>query len=189
MHSKNFGNQNILCIFAVGNVSRGRKSPLLLESPFHNIIRQQTAMIDKLHVLNVIETTLKGSDKFLVDLKISTDNRINVAIDGDNGIVIDDCIALSRAIENSLDRDEEDFELNVASAGLDSPLKMKRQYKKNIGQDLTVDTFDNEHYEGLLTDADDKEIVLRLAGKKNAKAEPLHIAYTDIETAKIVIKF
>ncbi|MCR5064479.1 MAG: ribosome assembly cofactor RimP [Bacteroidales bacterium] len=146
-------------------------------------------MIDKLHVLNVIDQTLYGSDKYLVDLRISTDNRINVAIDGDNGITIDDCIELSRAIENSLNRDEEDFELNVASAGLDSPLKLKRQYRKNVGQDLTVTTFDGETVEGTLIDADDEKITLKLPGRKNMKAEPLQIAHADIKTAKIVIKF
>lgn len=146
-------------------------------------------MIDKLHVLSVIDAALQGTDKFLVDLKITSDNRINVAIDGDNGIVIDDCIALSRQIENSLDRDVEDFELNVASAGLDSPLKLKRQYKKNIGQELSVTTFDGTHEEGRLVDADDEQITLQLLGKKNKDAEPLHFQYTDIKTAKIIIKF
>lgn len=146
-------------------------------------------MIDKLHVLTVIDEALKGSDKFLVDMKISSDNRIDVAIDGDNGIVIDDCIDLSRKIENSLDRDVEDFELNVASAGLDSPLKLKRQYKKNVGQELSVTTFDGGHEEGLLEAADDEQITLRLLGKKNKDAEPLHFAYNDIKTAKIIIKF
>lgn len=146
-------------------------------------------MIDKLHVLEVIDTTLSGTDKFLVDLKISTDNRINVAIDGDSGITIDDCIELSRAIENSLDRDVEDFELNVASAGLDQPLKLRRQYKKNIGQDLTVTTFDGHTVEGRLIDADDELITLRLPGKKNAGAAPVQFPYPDIKTAKIVIKF
>ncbi|MCR5191874.1 MAG: ribosome assembly cofactor RimP [Bacteroidales bacterium] len=146
-------------------------------------------MIDKLHVLSIIDSTLSGTDKFLVDLKISTDNRINVAIDGDNGITIDDCIELSRAIENSLDRDVEDFELNVASAGLDSPLKLKRQYKKNIGQDLTVTTFEGETFEGRLIDADDERILLKLPGRKNMQAEPVKIAYSDIKTAKIIIKF
>lgn len=146
-------------------------------------------MIDKLHVLNVIDTALSGTEKFLVDLKISTDNRINVAIDGDNGITIDDCIELSRTIENSLDRDVEDFELNVASAGLDSPLKLKRQYRKNIGRDLTVSTFDGETLEGTLVDSDDEKITIKLPGKKNAKAEPIQIAHTDIKTAKIIIKF
>jgi ribosome maturation factor RimP len=146
-------------------------------------------MIDKLHVLSIIDSTLSGSDKFLVDLKISTDNRINVAIDGDNGITIDDCIELSRAIENSLDRDVEDFELNVASAGLDSPLKLKRQYKKNIGQDLSVTTFDSETFEGRLIDADDERIILKLPGRKNMHAEPVKLAYPDIKTAKIIIHF
>lgn len=146
-------------------------------------------MIDKLHVLNVIDEKLSGSDKFLVDLKISTDNRINVAIDGDNGITIDDCIELSRAIEDSLDRDAEDFELNVASAGADSPLKLKRQYKKNVGRDLTVSTFDGETAEGRLVEADDERITLQPAGKKKAVPEPLHFAYSDIKTAKVVIKF
>lgn len=146
-------------------------------------------MIDKMHVLNVIDEALAGSDKFLVDLKISTDNRINVAIDGDNGITIDDCVELSRTIENSLDRDEEDFELNVASAGLDSPLKLKRQYRKNIGQELAVTTFDGESVTGRLTDADDERIVLKPAGKKKAPAEPVTLVYGDIKTAKIVINF
>lgn len=146
-------------------------------------------MIDKLHVLSIIDDALAGTDKFLVDLKISTDNRINVAIDGDNGIVIDDCIDLSRKIENSLDRDVEDFELNVASAGLDSHLKLKRQYFKNVGRDLTVTTFDGETNEGTLVEADEDTISIKLPGRKNMKSGPLKIPYTDIKTAKIVIKF
>lgn len=146
-------------------------------------------MIDKMHVLNVIDTALAGSDKFLVDLKISTDNRINVAIDGDNGITIDDCVELSRTIENSLDRDEEDFELNVASAGLDTPLKLKRQYRKNVGQELAVTTFDGESITGRLVEAGDESITIKPAGNKKAPAEPVEFKYSDIKTAKIVINF
>ena len=146
-------------------------------------------MIDKLFVLSVIDNALAGSDKFLVDLKISSDNRINVAIDGDNGITIDDCIELSRAIEGSLNRDEEDFELNVASAGLDSPLRLKRQYTKNIGRDLTVTTFEGETYEGRLIASDDEHIEIKLSGKKNAAVEPIHIPHSDTKTAKVIVKF
>ncbi len=170
-------------------VKWGRKSPLLLHYPQQQKEPNTTVMIDKLHVLNVIDTALAGSNKFLVDLKISTDNRINVAIDGDNGITIDDCIELSRAIEGSLDRDEEDFELNVASAGLDSPLKLKRQYRKNIGRELSVTTFDGENVTGRLTEADETHIVVQPAGKKKAPAEPVSFEYSDIKTAKIVINF
>jgi len=146
-------------------------------------------MIDKLYILDIIDQALKGSEKFLVDLKITTDNRIYVSIDSDDAINIDDCVDLSRRIENSLNRDEEDFELNVASAGLDSPLRLPRQYKKNIGQELTVTTFEGETFEGRLTDATDTQITLRKPGKKNTPVEPITLTYSDIKTAKIIIKF
>lgn len=147
-------------------------------------------MIDKLHVLDIIHSTLGGSDKFLVDLKITTDNRIFVSIDGDNGIIIDDCVELSRAIENSLNREEEDFELNVASAGLDTPLKLARQYKKNIGQDLQVTTFDGEQLTGTLTEANDEQFVIQPThGKKKAPLDPVTFKYRDVKKAMIVIHF
>ena len=146
-------------------------------------------MIDKIHVLNVIQTELEGTDKFLVDLKITSDNRIYVSIDGDNGIVIDDCIALSRAIENSLDRDAEDFALNVASAGLDTPLKLQRQYRKNVGRDLAVDTAEGEHLEGVLAEADETGIALRPFGRKKANDEPRRLTYSEIRAAKVMVRF
>lgn len=146
-------------------------------------------MIDKLFVLDVIDKSLSGSDKFLVDLKITTDNRINVFIDGDNGVDIDDCVALSRAIENSLDRDQEDFELSVSSAGIDHPLKLKRQYRKNIGRDMIINTFDGETIEGKLLDCDNDKIVIKLPGKKNVEVQPLQIKFEDINNAKVVISF
>ncbi|MCR5423230.1 MAG: ribosome assembly cofactor RimP [Bacteroidales bacterium] len=147
-------------------------------------------MIDKLHILDVVDTALKGSDKFLVNLKVTTDNRIFVDIDGDNGVTIDDCVELSRTIEQNLNRDEEDFELNVASAGLDSPLKMPRQYKKNIGETLSVTTFDGEHVEGRLTEADDNTCtILPPKPKKGPAPEAVTFRYADVKQAKIVITF
>ena len=86
-------------------------------------------MIEKIKILEIVNNALDGSEKFLVNLKITPDNRIYVDIDGDNGITIDDCIELSRAIEGQLDREEEDFELTVSSAGADQPLKLTRQYR------------------------------------------------------------
>ncbi|MBP5545942.1 MAG: ribosome assembly cofactor RimP [Bacteroidales bacterium] len=146
-------------------------------------------MIDKIKILDVIRTSLEGSDKFLVDLKVSTDNRINVAIDSDSVVTIDDCVELSRQIEGSLDRDEEDFELNVASAGLDSPLKLQRQYIKNIGRDLHVTPFEGSEVEGTLVEADGDHIVIETPKTKKAAAMRHTFAYKDIQTAKIVIKF
>ncbi len=146
-------------------------------------------MIEKIKILELVNSALEGSEKFLVSLKITPDNRIFVDIDGDNGVNIDDCIELSRAIESQLDRDAEDFELNVSSAGADQPLKLVRQYRKNVGRDLEVVTLDGERAEGTLEDASDDGIVIRTAGTKKQPAETLRFAYKDIKSARVAIKF
>lgn len=156
---------------------RGRKPLFLL------------VMIEKIKILELVNSALEGSEKFLVSLKITPDNRIFVDIDGDNGVNIDDCIELSRAIESQLDRDAEDFELNVSSAGADQPLKLVRQYRKNVGRDLEVVTLDGERAEGTLEDASDDGIVIRTAGTKKQPAETLRFAYKDIKSARVAIKF
>ena len=146
-------------------------------------------MIEKIKILELVNNTLEGSDKFLVSLKITPGNRIFVDIDCDNGVTIDDCIELSRAIEGNLDREEEDFELNVSSAGADQPLKLTRQYRKNVGRDLEVVMVDGERAEGTLEDASDEGIVIRTQGSKKKPAETLRFAYKDIKSARVVIKF
>lgn len=146
-------------------------------------------MIEKIKILELVNGALEGSEKFLVSLKITPDNRIFVDIDGDNGVNIDDCIELSRAIESQLDRDAEDFELNVSSAGADQPLKLVRQYRKNVGRDLEVVTLDGERAEGTLEDASDDGIVIRTPGTKKQPAETLRFAYKDIKSARVAIKF
>ena len=146
-------------------------------------------MIEKIKILELINNALEGSDKFLVNLKITPDNRIFVDIDGDNGVNIDDCIELSRAIEGQLDRDEEDFELNVGSAGADMPLKLPRQYRRHIGRDLDVTTFDGERIEAELADCDSDGITLRTHATKKQPSEEVRMAFADIKAAKVVIKF
>ena len=151
--------------------------------------------MDKVAILGLIKDYLEGTDKFLVDMRISTDNRISVAIDGDNGITIEDCIELSRYIEKSLTRDEEDFELNVASAGLDNPLKLHRQYVKNIGRTIEITTNDGEKNRGKLLEVSDNDIVVELDNhpkrKKAESDEEINktFAFDDIQVAKIVVKF
>lgn len=151
--------------------------------------------MDKVTVLGLIKDKLEGTDKFLVDMHISRDNRISVAIDGDNGVTIDDCIELSRHIEKNLNRDEEDFELNVASAGLDNPLKLHRQYVKNVGRFLAVTTTDGEKTTGKLLEVTDTDItILPDDTPRRKKQEPeadntKTIPFDDIQTAKVVIKF
>ena len=146
-------------------------------------------MIEKIKILELVQSALEGTDKYLVNLKVTPDNRIYVDIDGDNGVNIDDCIELSRAVESQLDRDEEDFELNVSSAGADSPLKLTRQYVKNVGRDLEVVTMDGKQAEGTLENADENGIVVRTKGTKKQAPETLHLAYRDIKTARVVLKF
>ena len=145
-------------------------------------------MIDKFKVLDIVKDVLEGSDKYLINMKITPDNRIFVDIDGDNGINIDDCIEVSRAIESQLDRDEEDFELNVSSAGADSPLKMPRQYRRHVGRELNVTPFDGEQVEGTLMEADDQHFVIKIKGKKKESAREVSFTYEDVKTAKVVVK-
>ena len=155
----------------------GQKPPFLL------------VMIDRIKVLDIVKDALDGSDKYLVNMKITPDNRIYVDIDGDNGINIDDCILLSRTIENTLNRDEEDFELNVSSAGADAPLKMPRQYRRHVGRNLSVETFDGNTYEGFLTQVDDETFVLQTKGTKKIAPQVLTFNFADVKSAKVVLKF
>lgn len=133
---------------------------------------------------------------FLIDFSISTDNRINVIIDGDQGVTVQDCIKISRAIEHNLDREEQDFSLEVASAGAAAPMVLPRQYQKNVGRKLKVKTA-NETFEGNLTDASEKGIVLEWKarepkpigkGKVTVKKKQ-EIDFSDIEEAKVILKF
>lgn len=146
-------------------------------------------MIDKFKVLDIVKDVLEGSDKYLVNMKITPDNRIFVDIDGDNGINIDDCIEVSRAIENGLNRDEEDFELNVSSAGADAPLKMPRQYRRHVGRELSVEPFDGEKVEGRLTEAGDTQFTIKTKGTKKEAPQELTFAYDDVKTVRVIIQF
>ena len=146
-------------------------------------------MIDKLTVFDIVTTALEGTDKYLVDLKITPDNRIYISIDGDNGVIIDDCVELSRAVESQLNREVEDYELNVASAGLDSPLRNARQYRKNMGQEVTVTLMTGDKYQGILKEADDQHFVVTIPSTKRTPEHDESFAYKDIKATKIVIKF
>lgn len=133
---------------------------------------------------------------FLIDFSISLDNKINVVIDGDNGVTVQDCIKISRAIEHDLDREEEDFSLEVASAGAASPMVLPRQYQKNIGRKLQVKAHDLV-YEGSLTGANEEGIILewkarepKPVGKgKVTVQKKMEINFSDIKEAKVILKF
>lgn len=133
---------------------------------------------------------------FLIDFTVTPDNKIKVIIDGDHGVTVNDCIKISRAIEHNLDREEEDFSLEVASAGATAPMVMPRQYKKNIGRKLEVQTSDAS-YEGKLTQANDDRIVLEWKARepkpigkgKVTVQKSKELPFSDIKKAKVVLKF
>lgn len=112
-------------------------------------------------VENLLDEAFEENNSlFLIALTIESNNHISVIIDGDHGVSVNDCIAVSRKIEHNLDRDEEDFSLDVASAGVSNPLELPRQYKKNIGRKLAVSTSE-EKLEGKLMKVDDGKISLQ----------------------------
>lgn len=95
-------------------------------------------MIDKEQIIAIAERLLKGTDRFIVGCKISPANEIELTIDSTTAVDIEHCITLSRAIEGELDREAEDFELTVMSAGIGEPLVDMRQYRKLIGHSVEV---------------------------------------------------
>lgn len=142
------------------------------------------------------EAFQENNSLFLIDLDITKDNKILVVIDGDKGVSVDDCIAVSRKIEHNLDRDEEDFSLEVSSAGVSQPLQLERQYRKNLGRKLKVTT-NNEKIEATLTEANQDGIKLNWKarepkpvgkGKRTVKKEAV-LPYDEIVDAKVMITF
>ena len=99
-------------------------------------------MINKQELIDVINTELEGSEIFLVEVKVSADNIIDVAIDSMGSVTIDDCIALNNKVLDHFDRDVEDYELTVGSYGISDPFKVLQHYKKNMGGEVEVPTPD-----------------------------------------------
>ncbi|WP_335966891.1 ribosome assembly cofactor RimP [Galbibacter sp. PAP.153] len=133
---------------------------------------------------------------FLIDFSITPDNKIKVIIDGDNGVSLKDCIAVSRHVEHNLDREEIDFSLEVTSPGATEPIVNNRQFNKNKGRKLQVKTAE-EKFEGELTNVAESGIALSWKarepkpvgkGKVTVKYEK-EIPFADIMEAKVMITF
>lgn len=154
-------------------------------------------MILQEFVAQIVESYLKDKDHYLVDIKVSRDNRISVEIDSFNGVSIDFCSDLSKEIESKLDRDVEDFELEVSSAGLTQPFKVLKQYEKNIGKEVEVITKDGVKLSGVLKEFDSENIILEQekqvkpegAKRKITVNEDVVISFNNIKTTKHIIRF
>lgn len=132
-------------------------------------------MIEKNKITDIVNAKLDGSKYYLVDVQVTKTNEINVEIDADEGVDIDFCVELSRFIESQLDRETEDFELNVGSAGLTTPFKIKRQYEKNLGNQIEVLAADGRKHRGELVAVDeetfrvDEKVMEKRDGDKRKK--------------------
>lgn len=154
-------------------------------------------MITTEHILNLANRHLKDTNLYVTGIKISTGNHINVFLDGDEGVKIEDCVAVSRAIEANLDRDKEDYALDVSSHGATTPLVMPRQYKKHIGRTFEVKLQDGTKAEGNLIEWNDEEIKLEYSIRENKPVgkgkitvvKQQTIKYNQIKESKIKLKY
>jgi len=154
-------------------------------------------MIAEKKVRELAQSRLDEFNGYIIELTIGSANHIKVLIDSDAGISVSDCMSVSRNIEHNLDREEEDFSLEVSSAGIDQPFKHHRQYHKNIGRNVKVKLHDDKAVEGLLDQVNDNEIMVvsrskeRIEGRKAKKwIETKHIInFEDIKETNVIISF
>jgi len=145
-------------------------------------------------VYNAIEENL---DLFLIELKFLSENKILVEVDGDKGISLKECVRISRAVEHNLDREEEDFSLEVTSPDIAKPLIVKRQYQKNINRTLQVKLIDNSKIEGVLKNVEEDSIFLEWKARepkpigkgKITVVKNKTIPFKDILEAKVKLLF
>ena len=128
-------------------------------------------MINKDTVRSIVEEWLDGKEYFLVDIEISPDDRIVVEIDHADGVWIEDCVELSRFIEDHLSRDEEDYELEVGSAGLGQPFKVAQQYHCFVGKDVEVLDADGKKYKGVLKAVEGNDFTVTVQEKQKVEAK------------------
>lgn len=154
-------------------------------------------MIQKELVCQFVEEFIADTEHFIVDVKVAADNQVIVELDSNNGIDIEFCAELSRYIESKLDREVEDYELEVGSAGLGSPFKVVKQYQKNIGNEIEVLTKDGKKLTGFLKAATDDTFTFTIsrqvkpegAKRKITVEEDVVFSYNEVKYTKYLIRF
>ena len=154
-------------------------------------------MITKDEIIKIVEEHISETDYFLVEVCVSADNRIVVEIDSFEGVDIDFCANLSKKIEENFDREKEDFELEVGSAGLTSPFKVSQQYEKNLGNEVEVLTKNGEKLTGILTETNENNFTITVevkeklegAKRKTLVQKHLNLEKNDIKYIKYLIRF
>jgi len=152
-------------------------------------------MITEVQLLDLITPTLEEKKYFVVTLEVRPGNNILIEIDSADGVKISDCVSVSKAIENNLDRENEDFELQVSSPGLDKTFKVIQQYEKNIGKDVQIQTLENKIEKGKLLSVNNINITVEIerkvkeGKKKKTIIENKVFNFNQIKETKIIISF
>lgn len=154
-------------------------------------------MIEKKKVQEIVEEWLNDKEYFLVDVEVTPDDRIVVEIDHADGVWIEDCVALSRYIEERLSRDEEDYELEVGSAGLGQPFKVEQQYINCIGKEVELLTADGKKLKGTLLKVEGRDFTIstkekqKVEGKKRPVMADVERTFSmdEVKYCKYVINF
>ena len=154
-------------------------------------------MIAKSKVTEIVNQWLEGKEYFLVDVIVTNDDRIVVEIDHADGVWIEDCVALSRFIEGNLNRDEEDYELEVGSAGIGQPFKVLQQYINHIGKDVEVLACDGKKYRGVLSHVEEDNFTVTVQAKEKPEGAKRPVLvdkgytwnYSEIKYTKYLITF
>lgn len=147
-------------------------------------------MLDKTKIEAIVNEHVEGTDKFLVDISVSAGNVVDIFVDGDEGISIKECVKISRLIEAGFDREIEDYELRVSSAGLTKPFKLLRQYKKYLNREIEVADLENKKILGILKSISESGFELELKkGKKNKEVVLKEFSFDAIKGAKPYIGF
>jgi len=147
-------------------------------------------MVDKQNIQRIVEEFIKGTELFLVAVKVSSSNRITVLADKKGGITIDECAFIHRHIENNLDREKEDFELLVSSPGLDIPFTVIEQYYKNEGKKVEVIDNEGNRYTGILKNITNGGFELECEVKSKGKSKEirdLSFNFESIKSTRVVL--
>lgn len=174
---------------SIKNNVKGTTVPFFVKST-HNMIAKDT-------VLQIVNEFIINSKYYLVDINISNENRISIEIDSFEGVSLDYCIELSKHVESKFDREIEDFELEVSSAGLTEPFKVLKQYEKNIGNEVEVLSKNGIKYSGILLSANETIFTISIEKKVQPEGskrkiivnEEISFNYSDIKYTKYIIRF
>ena len=154
-------------------------------------------MITTTQITDLVNEAIAGTDIYLVDVKVTADNKITLYLDNSTRITIDECAKVSKFVEEKLNRDVEDFELTVSSPGLDEPFKHLLQYKKRIGSQVAVVTKEGLKVVGKLNAVDESGIVIEQKGKEKVEGKKgrqvvisnVNLMFNQIKETKLVLSF